>query len=131
METVAQARAADIVHDVPFTWNELALAEFDDELLPEPGRADSREADPTAAQLADAERAIHKLHNQTGHPGPRALKTLLQRRGTPAWVIKLVDHIECAPCERFRKRQPMPVASEQPRTPWTTCKSTASTGYTQ
>ena len=41
---------------------------------------------------------IHRLHVAGGNVSKTSLRLLLQRRGCPVWMQRMVDHLQCESC---------------------------------
>ena len=79
--------------------------------LNEKGRSDIGSDEISAEELRDVDRALRHLHANLGHPGNRALASVLKHGAATDWVIKRALELKCDACERFKRRAPTPVAS--------------------
>ena len=56
-------------------------------------------AQETQERVSPAERErIHRLHVSGGHVSKMSLRLLLQRRGCPGWMQRMVDQLQCDSC---------------------------------
>ena len=50
------------------------------------------------AEREHVQKLIHRLHVAGGHVSKTRLRLLLQRRGCPVWVQRMVDQLQCESC---------------------------------
>ena len=50
------------------------------------------------AERERAQKLIHRLHVAAGHVSKTSLRLLLQRRGCPVWMQRMVDQLQCESC---------------------------------
>eukprot|EP00969_Alexandrium_andersonii_P342747 15150585-Alexandrium_andersonii.AAC.1 len=57
----------------------------------------------TPENVKKAKALIHKLHISTGHSKKSSMRMLLERRGCPEWMLKLVDDHSCPDCQECER----------------------------